>query len=314
MTCRALFLPLFLCCAAPALAAVAPDWVLVFEDTFKGDKLNTKKWSVIPYEEGVSHIAWRRYQSRDEKLFRFTGKSLQLRGEFGLHRTQSNPETPQQTYACAGIWSRDTFSFRYGKVEVKARFDGVQGCWPAIWLMPTGGESWPKSGEIDLMEHLNKEEAVYQTVHFCNAGGGAASRTHKQHFADLKLPDASAWHTYGMEWTEEGITFTLDGHTTATQTADQTNRTFGKDCKSFHLIIDQQIGGGWVEGSGAKGIDKETLSRSGAVLEIASVRVWAAPEFRHATLSAKRSQAAPKPKPAKAANKADKAKRPKKGK
>ncbi len=117
-----------------------------------------------------------------------------------------------------------------------------------------------------------------------------------------------------MEWTEDGITFTLDGHATATQTADQTNRTFGKDCKTFHLIIDQQIGGGWVEGSGAKGIDKETLSRSGAVLEIASVRVWAAPEFRHATLSAKHSQADPKPKPAKAPNKATKAKRPKKGK
>lgn len=302
------------CMAAPAFAAVSPDWVLVFEDTFKGDKLNTKKWSVIPYEDGVSHIAWRRYQSRDDKLFRFTGKSLQLRGEFGLHRTQSNTDAPQQTYACAGIWSRDTFSFRYGKVEVKARFEGVQGCWPAIWLMPTGGESWPKSGEIDLMEHLNKEEAVYQTVHFCHAGGGATSRTNKKNFADLKLAEASAWHTYGMEWTPEGITFTIDGLATATLTADQTNHTFGKDCKSFHLIIDQQIGGGWVEGSGAKGIDKETLSRRGAALEVASVRVWSAPEFLHATLSARRSQAAPKPKPAKAPNKTAPPKRAKKGK
>lgn len=289
---------LALLCSLSAVAALSPDWVLVFEDNFKADKLNTKKWSLIPYENGVSHIAWRRYQSQDDKLFRFTGKSLQLRGEFGMHRSQSNTETPQQTYACAGIWSRDTFSFRYGKVEVKARFDGVQGCWPAIWLMPTNGEPWPKSGEIDLMEHLNDEAGVYQTVHFCNAGGGNASVTNRKNFAELGLPDQQAWHTYGMEWTPEGITFTIDNIATATVSAEQTRRTFGDGCKTFHLIIDQQIGGGWVEGSGRRGIDKDTLTRKGAVLEIASVRVWSSPEFRHTTLSEKRSLAAPKPRAA----------------
>lgn len=279
--------------SAPIVAAISPDWVLVFEDTFKADKLNTKKWSVIPYENGVSHIAWRRYQSQDAELYRFTGKTLQLRGEHGLHRSQSNPDTPQQTYACAGIWSRDTFSFRYGKVEVKARFDGVQGCWPAIWLMPTNGEPWPKSGEIDLMEHLNNEAGVYQTVHFCNAGGGNASVTGRKNFADLKLPDQTAWHTYGMEWTPAGITFTIDNIITATISAEQTRHTFGENAKSFHLIIDQQIGGGWVEGSGAKGIDKQTLSRKGAVLEIDSVRVWSTPDFRHSSM--KKGDAKPKP-------------------
>ena len=290
---------LLLLLTLPALAELSPGWVLVFEDTFKGSKLNTKKWSRIPYEEGVSHIAWRRYQSQDDALFRFTGKTLQLRGEYGLHRSQSNTDKPQQTYACAGIWSRDTFSFRYGKVEVKARFDGVQGCWPAIWLMPTGGDGWPKSGEIDLMEHLNDEDGVYQTVHFCHAGGGNASRTNRRNFADLRLADQNAWHTYGMEWTPKGITFTIDNIATATITPEQTNNTFGEGCKSFHLIIDQQIGGGWVEGSGKRGIDQATLSRKGAVLEIDSVRVWSSPEFRHATLSEKKSEAAPTPRPAK---------------
>ncbi len=297
-----LFRSLSLCClfCAPLLAEVSPDWVPVFEDNFKGNKLNTKKWSRIPYEKGVSHIAWRRYQSQDETLYRLTGQTLQLRGEHGLHRSQSNPDTPQQTYACAGIWSRDTFSFRYGKVEVKARFDGVQGCWPAIWLMPTGGEAWPKSGEIDLMEHLNNEAGVYQTVHFCNAGGGNASVTHHQNFADLKLPDQTAWHTYGMEWTPAGITFTIDNIITATVSAEQTRHTFGENAKTFHLIIDQQIGGSWVEGSGTKGIDKATLSRKGAVLEIDSVRVWSTPDFRHGTLSDKLDKATAKPKPARA--------------
>lgn len=289
---------LFLLMAVPACAEVLPGWELVFEDDFKGRRLNTKKWSVIPYEDGVSHIAWRRYQSRDEDLFRLTGNTLRLCGEYGMHRSQSNPEQARQTYACAGIWSRDTFSFRYGKVEVRARFDGVQGCWPAIWLMPTKGGAWPSSGEIDLMEHLNNDAGVYQTVHFCNEGGGAASRTSRRDFADLKLADQTAWHTYGMEWTPAGITFTIDNKITATMNAEQTRGTFGEGCCAFHLIIDQQIGGGWVEGSGRKGIDQGTLAQRGAVLEIDFVRVWSTPEFRHPALSAKRAQSAPAPKPA----------------
>lgn len=297
-----LFTALLCLAAASAFAEVAQDWVLVFEDSFKEPQLNAKRWSRIPYEEGVSHIAWRRNQSQDDNLYRLTGKSLQLRGEYGMHHSQLHPETAQPTYACAGIWSRDTFSFRYGKVEVRARFDGVQGCWPAIWLMPTDGDAWPKSGEIDLMEHLNKEDGVYQTVHFCNAGGGNASRTHRTRFAEVSQADAAAWHTYGMEWTPAGITFTLDGIATAVVTADQTGGTFAEGSKSFHLIIDQQIGGSWVEGNGDKGIDQASLRRKAAVLEIDSVRVWSTPDFRHPTLSAKRSTAAPKPKAAKPAN------------
>lgn len=88
------FLPAYLL-VSTALAAVSPDWVLVFEDTFKESKINTKKWSLIPYEEGASHIAWRRYQSRDKDFFRFTGKPLQLRGDFGEHRSQRNPAPPR---------------------------------------------------------------------------------------------------------------------------------------------------------------------------------------------------------------------------
>lgn len=306
---RCLLFLLLLCPAAgTALAAVNPEWVLVFEDQFKTPKLDTRKWSRIPYEDGVSHIAWRRYQSQDDKLFRLTGRTLCLCGEHGMHRTQSNPDTEQSTYACAGIWSRDTFSFRYGKVEVRARFDNVQGCWPAIWLMPTDGETWPRSGEIDLMEHLNQEDAVYQTVHFCNAGGGNASCSRRISFADLHLADGNAWHTYGMEWTPDGITFTIDNIATATVSAEQTRQTFGAECKSFHLIIDQQIGGSWVESSGRKGIDHETLRRKGATLEIDFVRVWSSPNYRHAGLSAKRSRSAPKPTPAKKAKSSKRAK------
>src|SRR3546814_19498058 len=65
------------------------------------------------------------------------------------------------------ISTKGKFAFRYGKLEVRAWFSGGQGSWPAIWLMPQEGVygGWPQSGEIDVMEHLNRDTVVYQTLH-----------------------------------------------------------------------------------------------------------------------------------------------------
>lgn len=49
-----------------------------------------------------------------------------------------------------GSWNGD-YSWQYGIYEVRAKLPAYTGCWPAIWS--TGRQySWPKGGEIDLME------------------------------------------------------------------------------------------------------------------------------------------------------------------
>lgn len=60
-----------------------------------------------------------------------------------------------------------------------------------------------------------------------------------------------------MEWTEEGITFYVDGKATGSfKKPNNANWPFDKDGNEFYLIIDQQIGGNWVENAGVnKGID-----------------------------------------------------------
>lgn len=92
---------------------------------------------------------------------------MTLWGKYGDYTTQTNQTAPAKTYACGGVYSLKTFSFQYGYVEVRARFDCVQGVWPAIWMMPKSDSiGWPVGGEIDIMEHLNYEGRVYQTIHW----------------------------------------------------------------------------------------------------------------------------------------------------
>ena len=53
----------------------------------------------------------------------------------------------------------------YGFYEVRAKLPCARGTWPAIWLLPTGG-NWPDEGEIDLMEMVGwQPEVVHATLH-----------------------------------------------------------------------------------------------------------------------------------------------------
>lgn len=280
-------------CSASADDMESRGWELIFEDHFKGKKLDLKKWRRIPYMEGKA-ADWRRYQSQDEELAEISGSSIKLWGRHGRYITQNNQQEEQETYACGGITTQGVFSFQYGRVDVRARFSCVQGCWPAIWMMPDSSPSgWPSGGEIDIMEHLNHETKVYQTIHLHGSNGRNMSRTvQPQPTIEIKgskkskkqgHPPAamSGWHVYSLEWTPEAITFYLDGKKTGTMRSDiSTNWPFSRENNTFYLLIDQQIGGGWVEGSGSRGIDRETLAKEGAVLEVDYIKVYSSPQYK----------------------------------
>ena len=228
-----------------------PDWVLVFQDefsssSFSGRKLKWgNKWNKIEYM--TQHAPdWRKHQSREDALI-VPGKEkkttfVRLKGVYGRFKSQSNQAGTQESFACGGIFTDKTFSFRYGYVEVRARFDCADGVWPAIWLLPRSG-GWPNGGEIDIMEHINHQKHVWQTIHLLrNSGSGDSSNTVKPQPA---IHDVTAWHTYGVEWAPGRITFYVDGKKTGSFTPEGFNYwPFDRDVE-FYLLVDQQIGGNW---------------------------------------------------------------------
>lgn len=54
----------------------------------------------------------------------------------------------------ARLRSVKSFSFAYGRLEIKAKLPKGDWIWPALWLLPKDQAygKWPASGEIDLME------------------------------------------------------------------------------------------------------------------------------------------------------------------
>lgn len=218
--------------AAPR--AEIKGWKLVWRDEFNGRKIDSGKWS--PCARAGSD--WNNTMTKDPKVFGIGHGRLILKGI--VNRDQSKDKAP---FLTGGVNSKDKFSFKYGKIVIRAKFDSAKGAWPALWLLGDKG-GWPANGEIDLMEHLNYDKMVYQTVHsaYTKSPGGRNPRSSKT--TAIKRDD---FNTYGLEWDEEKLVLTVNGAKTLTYP-----RVPAKGDKQwpfkqpFYIIMSMQIGGSWV--------------------------------------------------------------------
>lgn len=249
------------CICVPAFSE---DWKMVFEENFDGSSVNENYWTRI--DAGTPD--WRKYMNaEDPSLVAFEDGCVVLKGK------KDTADANVRDYREAGIYTKNKFDFQYGKVEIRAKFDNILGVWPALWMMPNTGP-WPTKGEIDIMEHLNYQGNIWQTLHMGNSAGSDKSLSCQPSF------DKTVFNTYGIEWRENEISFLLNGNVTKTFTKNDAENAggiwpFDDENNEFYLILSMQIGGNWVENAGVnKGIDAATLYNSGSNMYIDYVHVW----------------------------------------
>ncbi|MCP8937534.1 family 16 glycosylhydrolase [Alsobacter sp. SYSU M60028] len=108
-------------------------------------------------------------------------------------------------YTSGVVNTATQFEFRYGYAEIRAEIPAGKGLWPAFWLRWADGG---RSTEIDIFEALGQTpNYLYQTVHWNDGTGDQMDKTVRATVADL----SAGFHTYGMNWTPDTITFYLDG-------------------------------------------------------------------------------------------------------
>ncbi|OAD74008.1 glycoside hydrolase family 16 protein [Phycomyces blakesleeanus NRRL 1555(-)] len=123
----------------------------------------------------------------------------------------------------ARIRTLESVAIRYGKVEVRARLPRGDWLWPAIWMMPKYASygTWPASGEIDIMESRGNQ--YYSHGNISNIGStlhwgpsydlNKASMTHAEAILSEDETFADRFHTYGLEWSAEGLRTYVDDKT-----------------------------------------------------------------------------------------------------
>ena len=112
------------------------------------------------------------------------------------------------------ISTENLFETRYGYFECRAKLTKINGVWPAFWLQSQfnkdHGTPEKNGAEIDIFEYFPnlKKDSVSQTLHW-----GGYGPTHKQSgvvWAALKKT-ADGFHSFGLEWTDEGYATYVDG-------------------------------------------------------------------------------------------------------
>lgn len=163
-----------------------------------------------------------------------------------LHIIAKKESINDTKYTSARLTTQDKHHWTYGKFEITAKLPKGKGSWPAIWMLPDTIRQygWPKCGEIDIMEHVGKDQDM---VHFS---------LHSQLFNHIKKTQmtkflkfdsvSDTFHKYGMIWDEKHLAFYVDDVLTA---SFEKKAGFGFDewpfDQPYHLILNIAVGGTW---------------------------------------------------------------------
>ena len=133
------------------------QYKLAWEENFN-NALDLNFWNIEIRDAGWVNNEMQAYTSSSSNLF-IKDNKLFIRA---LKENYNNAK-----YTSARITTQKKVNWMYGYFEIRAKFDQMQGTWPAIWLLSESidKEGWPECGEIDIMEHINTENKVYGSLH-----------------------------------------------------------------------------------------------------------------------------------------------------
>lgn len=217
-------------------SAGAVDWVMDFEENFAGARLDSTVWKRTT--RGVAD--WQNTQSDDPRLVELRDGCLVLKGI-----VNDNP-SDSASYITGGLVTEGLREFEPGRFEIRARLQSARGAWPAIWLLPSPslGMKWPAGGEIDIMERLNHDGFVYQTVHTPYTLSGHESYPRNSTTALIR---ADEFNIYGVEVWPDRVTFTVNGrHTMSYPRLEPAVDGQYPFYDKWYILIDMQLGGSWV--------------------------------------------------------------------
>lgn len=181
------------------------SYKLVWQDEFEGNSVDTSKWSFKQYMSNQPHLTL----LSDERAVNVKNGSLNL-----IAGRVDN----ENYFANMSITTADNFVFKYGLLEIRAKVPFGRPTFPSFWTQSSKKEAlFPEiMGEIDIFECWGSDTGIGSALHKWYLNGGAHfsggetnGKSPTYHFKDKAT--AEQWHTYGLLWTPENLSFMVDG-------------------------------------------------------------------------------------------------------
>lgn len=214
------------------------EWELKWQEDFNEDSLDTCVWGIMKRRQDAS----RKYHSGNPACYEFKDGKLVIRGI-------RNPDIIADTaeYLTGAITTEGKKAFSPpAKIEIRAKLGEAKGAWPAIWMLPFKKENgWPDDGEIDIMEHLNYDNIVFQSLH--SAYTKTVGKNHPKRYVRPET-EVEEFNVYGVEILSDYIRFTVNDKETLyyPKVDSLLNKGEFPFFRDWYLMLDMQIGGSWV--------------------------------------------------------------------
>ncbi len=260
------------------------NWNLIWNDEFSGNTLDTNKWDYNtgyyinsdPNTWGWGNGELEYYTSSTKNVFVQDG-NLNLKAYYEPTTFEQDPNRVAP-YSSGKIITKDNFTFKYGRIDFRAKLPAGNGLWPALWLLPNDDSygTWAASGEIDVMEARGRvPEATSGAIHY-----GGTWPNNRSMGADFVFEDGQRFdtdfHVYSLVWEEDSLKWYVDGKCFYKATNEQwysANSNGNKNApfdQEFYIIMNLALGG-WFDG----GLNPN-LEDLPATMQVDYVRVYQA--------------------------------------
>lgn len=244
-------------CSSNTVSNVPAGMTLVWADEFDTNGVPDKsKWDYSLGGNGWGNGEVQTYTKDEKNVFVKNGK---------LNITAIKDK---ELWTSTRIKTQYKAEWTYCYIEIRAKLPKGVGTWPAIWMLPSYDKygNWPRSGEIDIMEHVGYDQnVIHTTVHT----GAYNHRINTQKGYHSKIKSVSdRFIVYAVEWRPDYIQWYVDG---------KPYYRFDNEKKTvlewpfdipYYLIMNLAIGGSW---GGKEGIDPNMKS---VTMQIDYVRVY----------------------------------------
>jgi len=192
-------------------------WPLAWSDEFNGPAGARPDPAAWGYDLGDgSAIGNEGWGNRERELYTDSAANASTDGKGNLLLTVRAADRSQACYygpceyTSARLVTKNRFEVQYGRIEARIKVPGGVGLWPAFWMLGANIDevSWPKSGEIDVMEFVGRRpNEILGTIH----GPGYSGSSGITKTVDLGKPVSGDFHVFAVEWRPGHIAWFLDG-------------------------------------------------------------------------------------------------------
>jgi beta-glucanase (GH16 family) len=215
-----------------------PGYTLVWSDEFSGTALNTGTWN---QEIGNGTGGW----GNNELEYYTNSPKNTFVSEGNLIIEARKEAIGGFNYSSGRMTTQGKKSFKYGRIDIRAKLPVSKGMWPALWMLGENINSvgWPACGEMDIMELVGTYPSrVTSTMHWKSAAGVHVTKGDNYNLTPGDF--SQQFHVFTMIWTADNIRCYVDDKLFVTIGATDIGTPNPFNASQF-FIFNVAVGGNW---------------------------------------------------------------------